>query len=95
MRRAASAVVLLFSGVLLLMQFAHRTFAQSELPRQTLWGVYWTVERGFTSTLEMKNNHRTRALTVQTSLYFASGVRNNALLFRQTTVTIVNNGPLN
>lgn len=38
-----------------------------------LWGTYWTVEPGFTSTLEMKNNRVGESLTARVSLYFLNG----------------------
>ena len=38
-----------------------------------LWSVYWTVEPGYTSTLEMKNNRAQESLTAQVSLYFERG----------------------
>jgi hypothetical protein len=47
--------------------------AGEEMVEQTLWGPYWTVEPGFTSTLEMKNNRAEETLTVNVSLYFANG----------------------
>jgi hypothetical protein len=50
-----------------------RTVAQVTSQEQRLWGIYWTVEPGFTTTLEMKNNLPTTSLTVRLSLYFASG----------------------
>ncbi|MGH9813388.1 MAG: hypothetical protein ACRD4T_09670, partial [Candidatus Acidiferrales bacterium] len=50
-----------------------RTQQDPENAEQTLWSTYWTVEPGFTSTLEMKNNRVDRPLYVQVSLYFANG----------------------
>jgi hypothetical protein len=47
--------------------------AGEETVEQILWGPYWTVEPGFTSTLEMKNNRAEETLPVQVSLYFANG----------------------
>ncbi len=46
---------------------------QEETPEQVLWAAYWTVQPGFTSTLEMKNNRAEETLTVHISLYFESG----------------------
>jgi hypothetical protein len=40
---------------------------------QKLWGVYWNVESGFTSTLEMKNNRLREYITANISLYFTNG----------------------
>jgi hypothetical protein len=42
-------------------------------PGQKLWAAYWTVQPGFMSTLEMKNNLVQMPLNVGVSLYFASG----------------------
>lgn len=47
--------------------------AGEETVEQILWGPYWTVQPGFTSTLEMKNNRAEETLPVQVSLYFANG----------------------
>ncbi len=47
--------------------------AGDESGEHTLWASYWTVEPGFTSTLEMKNNRAEETLPVQVSLYFANG----------------------
>jgi hypothetical protein len=40
---------------------------------QALWAAYWTIEPGFTSTLEMKNNLVQSPLDITVSLYFANG----------------------
>jgi hypothetical protein len=40
---------------------------------QALWAAYWTIEPGYTSTLEMKNNLVHSPLDLSVSLYFASG----------------------
>ncbi|MGH9579404.1 MAG: hypothetical protein ACRD2R_00295, partial [Terriglobales bacterium] len=40
---------------------------------QKLWVPYWTVEPGFRSTLELKNNRTETALTVEMSVYLLSG----------------------
>ena len=47
--------------------------AGEETVEQILWGPYWTVQPGFTSTLEMKNNRAEETLPVNVSLYFANG----------------------
>lgn len=38
-----------------------------------LWASYWTAERGYTSTLEMKNNRIRDTLVARVSLYFING----------------------
>jgi hypothetical protein len=72
-----------FSTALLMCAFAIASFSpgnpvagtagQEDTPEQLLWAAYWTVQPGFTSTLEMKNNRVQEALTVHVSLYLPSG----------------------
>jgi hypothetical protein len=63
-------------------------------PSQKLWAAYWTVQPGFRSTLEMKNNLVQGSLNVSVSLYFASGEEYPlgpiALGARQTAVLDIN-----
>ncbi|MGH9817264.1 MAG: hypothetical protein ACRD6I_14420, partial [Candidatus Acidiferrales bacterium] len=66
----------------------------SNSPRHKLWGVYWSVQPGFHSTLEMKNNRMKETVTAHVSLYFESGeewyLRPVVLSPRQTAVIDVN-----
>jgi len=72
-RFAVSLAILLTLAYALMILGGPRAAAQEESNPQTLWGVYWTVQPGFTSTLEMKNNRIGEAVVVRVSLYFASG----------------------
>lgn len=72
-RFAVSLAVLLSVAYALMILGGPSATAQEESSAQTLWGVYWTVQPGFTSTLEMKNNLVAEPLSVSVSLYFANG----------------------
>ncbi|MBI3664155.1 MAG: IPT/TIG domain-containing protein [Acidobacteria bacterium] len=65
----------LFSLMLLMLAYQrpNRAGAVPAGVEHKLWSVYWTVEPGFTSTLEMKNNLVADPLNVSVSLYFANG----------------------
>jgi hypothetical protein len=53
--------------------FASPAPPSGEIDEQVVWASYWTVERGFHSTLEMKNNLLEQSLTARVGLYFTSG----------------------
>lgn len=72
-RPALRPISLLTILVLLLSVAWERTAGQGETTEQALWSPYWTVQPGFTSTLEVKNNRAQETLTVIASLYFTSG----------------------
>ena len=60
-------------GLMVLLPLAEGPRAEADTDEQVLWSPYWSVEPGYTSTLEMKNNRAVETLTVNVSLYFASG----------------------
>ena len=59
-----------------LLSSGHGVAHQHQQPDQVLWSTYWTVQPGFTSTLEMKNNRVDQQLTAWVSLYFTNGEEN-------------------
>jgi len=52
-------------AVAALFLFLSSTAKADEYAVQKLWAPYWTVEPGFQSTLEMKNNRAETPLTVE------------------------------
>jgi hypothetical protein len=73
--RPGSTSALLLGTTALLLAILPSSFAasgQTSSP-QALWAAYWTIEPGYTSTLEMKNNLVQSPLDVTISLYFANG----------------------
>jgi len=72
-RLCVPLLLLAIAATLLINTSHHRVAAQQESQAQKLWGIFWTAESGFTSTLEMKNNLAEDPLRVGISLYFANG----------------------
>jgi hypothetical protein len=66
---------LILAASLLLVPFApkQRTQAHQHWSEIKLWASYWNTERGFASTLEMKNNRIRETLVARVSLYFING----------------------
>jgi hypothetical protein len=66
---------LLLVATTLLLTISPSSFAAAgqSSSAQALWAAYWTIEPGFTSTLEMKNNLVQSPLDITVSLYFANG----------------------
>jgi hypothetical protein len=60
-------------GLMLLLPEAGGPRAETDATEYALWSPYWTLQPGFTSTLEMKNNLAEEGLTVHVWLYSAAG----------------------
>ena len=79
MRKILTGIVTILLLVIALAVFAFlgggQTSAQDEptLTEFKLWSSYWTVEPGFTSTLEMKNNRMEETVDAQVVLYLSNG----------------------
>ncbi len=90
----AVLVLIAFSLLLTAPTTNLRAVNVSSEPEYKLWGVYWNIQPGFTSTLEMKNNRVSETVTAHVSLYFASGeeyyLRPVLLSPRQTAVIDLN-----
>lgn len=90
----AVLVLIAFSLLLTTPTTNLRAVNVSREPEYKLWGVYWNIQPGFTSTLEMKNNRVSETVTAHVSLYFASGeeyyLRPVLLSPRQTAVIDLN-----
>lgn len=50
-----------------------QTRAYQHWPQHKLYASYWSTERGFNSTLEMKNNRIKETLIARVSIYFTNG----------------------
>lgn len=88
--------IVLYLGLSTLLFSKHTKFVTTpEWNEQKLWGAYWTVEPGFSSTLEMKNNRVHDTLTARVSLYSASGeeyyLHAITMAPRETVVVSINN----
>ncbi len=66
-------ILLVAVGALLLLSGWEAKPALEQPVEYAVWSPYWTVQPGFTSTMEMKNNRAKETLRVVVSLYFAGG----------------------
>jgi hypothetical protein len=74
MRKILCAFVSLVAlGALLLVSGWEAKPAPDQPVEYAVWSPYWTVQSGFTSTMEIKNNRAKETLRVVVSLYFAGG----------------------
>ena len=93
--RIALLVLILFGALFALPGGApQQTRAHQHWKEIKLYASYWNTERGFSSTLEMKNNRLRETLNAHVSIYFINGEEHElpamAIAPRQTVVLDLN-----